>query len=160
VYYLYIVTALAIIASLIFSREKTLAALKLAVKRLTGILPTFLVMLIFISVIVGLVPDEVISTSLANENTAYAFLLAVGLGSVTLLPGFIAFPLAGILLQKGVSYMVLAAFTTSMMMVGVLTYPLERAFFGARVTVIRNAAGLIMALIVSLVIGIYFGEVF
>ncbi len=34
--------------------------------------------------------------------------------------------------------MVLAAFTTTLMMVGVMTYPVEKEYFGAKVTIIRN----------------------
>ncbi len=55
--------------------------------------------------------------------------------------------------------MVLSAFTTTLMMVGVLTYPIERQYFGRSVTLIRNAISLIIALIVALVVGLVFGEI-
>ncbi len=54
------------------------------------------------------------------------------------MPGFIAFPLSGILLSKGVPYMVISAFTTTLMIVGVLSYPVEKAYFGTKVTIMRN----------------------
>ena len=57
-------------------------------------------------------------------------------------------------------YMVLSAFTTTMMMVGVLTYPIEKAYFGARVTIIRNAVSFLIALAIAMVTGIFFGEIF
>jgi hypothetical protein len=41
--------------------------------------------------------------------------LALIFGSITIMPGFVAFPLCGILLKKGVSYMALAAFSTALM---------------------------------------------
>ncbi len=87
--------------------------------------------------------------------------MAVGalLGSVTYMPGFIAFPLAGILLQKGVAYMVIAAFSTTLMMVGVLTAPIEKAYFGLKVTIIRNVIGFFIALAVAVVMGFFFGEI-
>ena len=75
-----------------------------------------------------------------------------------MMPGFIVFPLCGILLNKGVSYMVLSAFTTSLMMVGILTYPIEKEYFGAKVTIARNIISLITALIVAVSIGFFFGE--
>ena len=120
-YYLYIVTGLALVVSLIVSREKTLRALKIAARRFINILPAFLIMLILVSIVLFLIPDKVISDYLGVENKFIGVLIGSSLGSVTLMPGFIAFPLAGILLQKGVLYMVLAAFTTTLMMVGVLT---------------------------------------
>ena len=159
-YYLYIVTGLALVVSLIVSRQKTLQALKIAARRLINILPAFLIMLILVSIVLFLIPDEVILDYLGTNNKFIGVLIASLFGSVTLMPGFIAFPLAGILLQKGVLYMVLAAFTTTLMMVGVLTYPVEKAYFGIKVTIIRNTISLFIALAVSLMVGLIFGEIF
>jgi hypothetical protein len=76
------------------------------------------------------------------------------------MPGFIAFPLAGILAQKRVAYMVIAAFTTTLMMVGVLTASIEKAYFGLKVTVVRNVVSFFIALSVAVMIGLFFGEIF
>lgn len=159
-YYLYIVTGLAVLISFIVNREKTLKAAKIAVKRFANILPAFLIMLILISIVLFLVPDKVISDYLGVNNKFVGVLIASFFGSITLMPGFIAFPLCGILLKKGVLYMVLAAFTTTLMMVGVLTYPIEKEYFGIRVTIIRNVISLFIALVVAVMIGIFFGEIF
>jgi len=76
------------------------------------------------------------------------------------MPGFIAFPLAGILLEKGVLYMVLSAFTSSLMLVGILTYPIEKDYFGAKVTIMRNSISLVITVIIALATGLAFGELF
>ena len=159
-YWLYALTGVALLISLIINRDKTIKALRIFYKRFINILPAFLIMLILVSVVLFLVPDIVISKYLGAENKIVGVLLASFLGSVTLMPGFIAFPLAGILPKKGVAYMVLSAFTTTLMMVGVLTYPIEKQYFGARVTVMRNTISLLIALIVAVVTGIFFGEIF
>jgi len=159
-YYLYIITGLAVLISLISSCEKTLKAAKIATKRFANILPAFLIMLVLVSIVLFLVPDIVISEYLGVENKFAGVLLASFLGSITLMPGFIAYPLAGILLKKGVTYMVLSAFTTTLMMVGILTYPIEKQYFGTRVTIMRNAISLLIALIIAVVTGIFFGEIF
>ncbi|MGB2814165.1 MAG: permease [Dehalococcoidales bacterium] len=158
--YLYIVAGLALLVSLIFSREKTTRSLKIAARRFIMILPTFLLMIVLISGVLYLIPDEVISRYLGSDNKFTAMALASLLGSVTVMPGFIAFPLAGILVQKEVAYMVVAAFTTTLMMVGVLTAPIEKAYFGLKVTVIRNIISFFIALVVAVVIGLFFGEIF
>ena len=158
--YLYIVAGLVLLVSLVFSREKTIRALKIAARRFMRILPAFLVMLVLISVVLYLVPDELISRYLGSDNRFTAVALASFLGSVTFMPGFITFPLAGILLQKGVAYMVIAAFTTTLMMVGVLTTPIEKAYFGLKVTIIRNVISFGIALVVAIMIGLFFGEIF
>ncbi len=158
--YLYIVAGLALLISLIFSRSKTIRGLKVAARRFIRILPAFLIMLILISVVLYLVSDELISRYLGSDNKFTAMALASLLGSITFMPGFITFPLAGILVQKGVAYMVIAAFTTTLMMVGVLTAPIEKAYFGLKVTVIRNVVGFFIALAVAIMIGLFFGEIF
>ena len=117
-------------------------------------------MLILVSVVLFLTPNEVISNYLSGNNKYIGLLFGSFLGSIILMPGFIAYPLAGILLQKGVAYMVLSAFTTTLMMVGILTYPIEKEYLGARVTIIRNLISLFIALVVALVTGIFFGELF
>jgi uncharacterized membrane protein YraQ (UPF0718 family) len=159
-YWLYAITGLALVVSLIVSREKTLGALKISWRRFTDILPTFLIMLALVSTVLFFIPDTVISEYLGVENEFTGVMLAAILGSVTLMPGFVAYPLAGILLKQGVGYMVLSAFTTTLMMVGVLTYPIERHYFGAKVTIIRNIISLLIALIIAIVTGILFGEIF
>ena len=156
---LYIATAAALLASLIASPQKTLAVLKLAAVRFARILPGFLVMLLLFAITITLVPKETLERLLGRESGALGIALAALFGSITLMPGFIAFPLSGALLTRGVPYMVLAAFTNSLMMVGVLTYPLETQYFGTKVTLVRNGLSLVIALIVAVATGFVFGEI-
>jgi uncharacterized membrane protein YraQ (UPF0718 family) len=159
-YYLYGLTGLALVISFVANRGKTLNALKDAMKRFINILPAFGIMLVLVSIVLFLLPDQVILTYLGQNNKVTGVLLASLLGSITIMPGFIAFPLCGILLQKGVSYMVLSAFSTTLMMVGVVTYPVEKAYLGGKVTILRNLLGFGIALVVAIITGIFFGEVF
>jgi len=159
-YYLYIVAGIALIISLAINRQKTRQALYISGKRLLKILPALLLMLILTSVVLYLVSDQAISQFLGNENKLLAVIYAALFGSITIMPGFIAFPLSGLLLKKGVLYMVLSAFTTTLMMVGVLTYPIEKEYFGLKVTIIRNAISLVIALAVAVMTGIFFAEIF
>jgi uncharacterized membrane protein YraQ (UPF0718 family) len=157
-YYLYGATGLAVLISVILDRKKTLVALKIAWKKFIAILPAFLTMLILVSIVLFIVPDAMISQYLGNESRFIGIICASSFGSITLMPGFVAYPLCGILLKKGVSYMVLAAFTTTLMMVGILTYPVEKEYFGVKVTIIRNVVSFFIALLIALAIGIFFGE--
>ena len=157
-YYLYSITAVALLISFIMDRQKTLTAVKISYKRFTNIIPAFLTMLISVSIVLFFIPDEMILDYLGNNDKFIGVILASFLGSIALIPGFIVFPLCGILLKKGVSYMVLSAFTTTLMMVGVLTYPLEKEYFGVKVTIVRNMISFFIAFIVALSIGFFFGE--
>ncbi len=158
-YYLYLLTALAALSSLVVDHRKTLKACKIAFRKFMKILPAFMTMLVMVSIVLFLLPETVIVNYLGNHNKFIATFIAAAMGSVALIPGFIAFPLAGILLRKGVPYMALSAFTSTLMMVGILTFPVERNYFGVRVAVMRNVISFLIALIVALVTGIVFGEV-
>lgn len=153
------VAVVALGASLIADRRKTGRALAIAGKRMVALLPSFLTMLALVSVVLALIPEHIIVEYLGGRRVLPATLLASVIGSVTLMPGFVAFPLSGILLSKGVAYMTLSAFTTTLMMVGVLTYPIEKQYFGTKVTIIRNALSFAAALVVAFVTGLYFGEI-
>jgi uncharacterized membrane protein YraQ (UPF0718 family) len=155
---LWILTGLALLSSLAVSRKKTIMALRMSFKKLTHILPVFLSLLILVSLVLSLIPDSMISAYLGHENKLIGMLSASLLGSIMIMPGFISYPLCGILLKKQVAYMVLSAFTTTLMMVGIISFPVEKAYFGVRITILRNIISFIIALIVALVTGLVFGE--
>lgn len=154
-----LIAAGGLVASLVANRNKTLAALKIAGRRLWSMAPAFLTMVALVSLGLALVSRRTILEALGGDNLLEAAALAAGAGSVALMPGFVAFPLAGILADQGVAKTVLAAFTTTLMMVGVLTYPVERRYFGPTVPLVRNLLSLVVAAAVSLVIGLAFGEI-
>lgn len=140
-------------------QEKNPRSSQNSLKRFMAILPAFLSMLILVSVVLFLIPDTIILHYLGRDIKFTGVIVASFLGSVTIMPGFIAFPLCGILLEKGVLYMVLSAFITTLMMVGILTFPIEKAYFGKKVTILRNILSFFVALIVAVLTGIFFGEV-
>ncbi len=156
---LWIVTAVALTASFVADRGKTALALQRAARRLGKILPAFLTMIVLFSVAITMLPHNVLMRMLGKDSGWRGVAAASCLGSAALMPGFIAFPLCGALLERGVPYMVLAAFATTLMSVGVLTFPLERQYFGVKVTLVRNGVGLLMALPGAVVTGLVFGEV-
>ncbi|MFH1459430.1 MAG: permease [Candidatus Omnitrophota bacterium] len=157
---LYAITGLIVLVSFITSREKTLKAAKIAFRKFVNIFPAFLMMLILTSIVLFVFPNKVLLSYLGDGSQLRGVLFASFFGSITLVPGFIVFPLCGILLKQGVSYMVLSAFTTTLMMIGVLTYPIEKEYFGLKVTVMRNVISFGIALLVALATGIFFGEIF
>ncbi len=159
-YLIYIITALSLLISIIFDFNKTKQAIQIAFKKLLNILPAFLKMLILVSFILYLVPDQMVVKYLGQNSDLYGLFASLSFGSITMMPGFIAFPLAGILVDKGVSYMNIAGFSTTLMMVGILTYPVEKKYLGRRLTILRNLISLAIAIIVTFVIGLSFGEVF
>jgi len=157
---IYIATIFAVIASLIADRGKTVKSLRVAGRKMLKIAPAFFAMTILVSIALYLVPEESISRYLGRENKVLGLLIAYAIGSISLMPGFIAFPLCGMLLEKGVPYMVLSGFSTTLMMVGVLTFSVERAYLGTKVAVLRNLIYIVIAVVVTIITGLCFGELF
>jgi uncharacterized membrane protein YraQ (UPF0718 family) len=148
-------TFVSLILSLFFDKNKTILGVKKGIKMFIGLLPAILNVLILVSVFLYLVPKEALSNLLGKNSGVTGFVIAALLGSVSLIPMYITYPLAGILLKSGVSYRVLAVFITTLMMVGVLTLPLESKYFGWKVAVLRNVLSFIGAIIIGLIIGLF-----
>lgn len=154
---LYIVTLLCLGVSLIVDRRRTRQALRVAIRKLGRILPGFLHLMILLSFVM-LISDTLIVRLLSAANPWLGLSAGLAIGSITMMPGFVSYPLAGVLAGKGVPMLVIAGFVTSLMMVGVITYPVERAYFGVRLTLLRNGTSLVIALLISVVIGLAYGE--
>ena len=150
---LYLVTLLLLAISFRKSRQKTRQALKKAWKSFEGILPQFLSILVLIGMLLAVLDRETISRLLGAESGAAGMAVAAAVGSVTLIPGFIAFPLAASLLASGAGYGQTAMFLTTLMMVGIVTLPLESTFFGRRLAVLRNALAFLYAVVSSVILG-------
>ena len=150
---LYLVTLLLLCLSFVKDRQKTLRALKKSWKSFEGILPQFLSILLLVGLMLAVVDESLISRLLGKESGLTGMLLAAVAGSVTLIPGFIAFPLAASILSSGAGYGQTAMFLTTLMMVGIVTLPLESACFGKRLAVQRNLLALVYAVLSSLLLG-------
>jgi len=157
-YFLYILTIVAVLVSFAANRQKTKKAFIIGAKKLWMITPPFVSILVSVSVVLYLVPNDMIVEYLGGSNSYFGVAVAVIIGSITVMPGPIVYPLCGILIGKGVSYSVIAAFSSSLMMVGVLTFPVEQAYFGKKCALLRNSISLVMALIIALVFSLISGK--
>ncbi|MFW6281763.1 MAG: permease [bacterium] len=155
---IYIFTAILTVILFIIDQEKTRKGVKLGIKKIRKNSPVFLNMIILVAFSLYFISDDLIIKYLGEGSGFIGMGIAVFFGSITFMPGFIAFPLAGILLEKGVSYTAVAAFSTTLMMVGIITYPVEKEFFGVKITLVRNIISFIIAIIVSISIGFFYGE--
>ncbi|BDU50353.1 permease [Haliovirga abyssi] len=149
--FLYILTLVAVLISFLINAKKTKKAVIMGVKKLWKITPAFIAIIIVVSIVLYLVPKEMIVHYLGGSNTYFGMILALIIGTITVLPGPIVYPLCGILLEQGVSYGVIAAFSVSLMLVGVLSFPVESAYFGKKFAVLRNLTSLFIAVVVALV---------
>ena len=94
-----------------------------------------------------------ISGIIGDKSGWFGVILAAVLGSITLIPGFVAFPMTALLLDGGAGYMQIGAFISALMMVGIVTIPVEIKYFGKKLTIYRNVLAFIFSFVVALVIG-------
>ncbi|MDF2597081.1 MAG: hypothetical protein K0R69_3422 [Clostridia bacterium] len=151
-FYLFAFTAL--IISAFKSKQKTILALKKAWKSFENILPQFLAIILIIGIMLSVLTPDQISRFLGSESGWLGVMIAAIIGSITLIPAFVAFPLAAALLSNGAGYMQIAAFVSTLMMVGIITIPVEIKYFGKKATLLRNLFAFIFSLIVSALMGV------
>lgn len=151
---LYVVTVVFVIFSFYKDKKKTKMAFKKAWKAFENILPEFLVVILFVGVLLAFMNPEMISRIIGANSGWFGVVLAAIVGAVTLIPGFIAFPTAAMLLQGGAGYMQIGAFISTLMMVGVVTMPVEIKYFGKKLTIYRNVLAFIFSFIVAYIIGL------
>jgi len=145
-----------IFLGLSFAKDKvrTKQALKMALGMGKGMLASILSIIFAIGLILTFIPPAEIAEFLSGQSVLLATIGGALLGTITLIPAFIAFPLVGTLVDAGVSIIPAVAFLTTLTMVGVVTFPLEKKEFGAKFTAVRNGFSFLFAIAIALVMGV------
>ena len=151
---LYAITLLLLIISYFKNKNKTKIALKKAWKSFENILPEFLVIILLVGILIAVINPELISKIIGSNSGWLGVFLASIIGSITLIPGFVAFPTAAMLLEGGAGYMQIGAFISTLMMVGIVTLPVEIKYFGKKITYSRNILAFIFSYFVAFIIGL------
>lgn len=147
---LYYLACLLLIISFFKDRAKTIKALKIAFKSFEGIMPQFLGIIVTIGVILAIVNAETIS-SFIGENSGFSgvFLSSI-IGSITMMPTFVAFSTGQTLLQNGAGYPQVGALISTLTMVGIVTFPLEAKYIGKKGAFLRNLLAFLFAFIIAI----------
>ncbi len=148
---LYVLTGLLLFISFRKEKKKTIEGLKKSWKAFENILPFFLSIIMLIGLGLALLSPQVISKWMGERSGWLGIAAAAFIGSVTLIPGWITFPLAAVLLKNGAGFIQITVFVSTSMMVGVVTMPVEIKYFGRKAAVLRNSLALVFSFIVSLI---------
>jgi uncharacterized membrane protein YraQ (UPF0718 family) len=140
--------------SLVKSKKKTLEAMKKSKGMMGNMLGEIIGIIFIIGLVLTFIPPESIKRVLGSSNTFVATIIAAIAGSVTLIPAFVAFPLVGSFVNVGASIIPAVAFLTTLTMVGVVTFPLEKKEFGLKFALTRNVLSFISALLIASVMGV------
>ncbi len=149
-----IITFSILFYTFIKDRNKAKKALTKALLKFVNLLPMMLVIIILIGLIFGFIPPELIKSYLGSDQNIMEIVAAALFGAITMIPSLVALPLAGSLIEAGASYTPIAAFVTTLTMVGIVTLPIELKEMGKKLTILRNVFAFVFAIIISLLIGV------
>lgn len=156
---LYGVTFILLMMSFFKDKKKTKMSLMKAWKSFENILPQFLGVIILVGILLSILDAQLISKIIGKESGWFGIILSAVIGSITLIPGFVAFPTAQMLLENGAGYTQIGAFVSTLMMVGLVTMPVEIKYFGRKLTIWRNVLAFIFSFFAAFVIGKVVGGV-
>lgn len=149
---LYYLASLLLIISFFKDRTKTIKALKISLKSFEGIMPQFLGIIVTIGIILAIINPQTISNLIGENSGFLGVIISSIIGSITIMPTFVAFSTGQTLLQSGAGYPQVGALIATLTMVGVVTYPLEAKYIGKKGALLRNFLAFIFSFIVAIFI--------
>ena len=148
-----IIAIAGLLIAFIKDRKKAIQSLKMAGKAFIKIIPMVLIIILFIGLLLGFVPPSQISRFIGEQSGIGGVLLIGVVGALMHIPALISFPLAASLLESGASITAVAAFITTLTMVGIITLPLEIEELGKKMALLRNGISFVIAIIIALIMG-------
>lgn len=136
------------------NKEKSIKALKAALKGTLNMAPAIGIILVLVGLLMGFFKPELISRLLGNQTGIVGITLASIAGAILMIPSLVAFPLAASLVESGASISVAAAFITTLTMIGFVTLPIEIKELGRKLTFLRNGISFVIAVGIALIMGV------
>jgi len=135
------------------NRRKTRRSIIVATRSFLRILPLVLMIIVMVGLFSSFIPPSEIMKFIGAQAGWSGILAIAALGAVLHIPALISYPLAAALLRSGAAIASVAAFITTLTMVGVVTLPLEIKELGIKLTLLRNSLSFILAVIIALIMG-------
>lgn len=152
--FLWVITLTWFLISLKKDKKRTFRGIKMSSKMMKNMIGEIFGILFLIGLLLTFIPPEMIKEYMGNSKVFISTIFSAFLGSSTLIPAFVAFPLVGSLVNSGASIVPVTAFLTTLTMVGIVTFPLEKKEFGLKFTLFRNGLSFIFAIIIALLMGV------
>ena len=150
----WVIAIILTLISLVKDQKKTVEAMKKSKGMMGNMLGEIVAIIFIIGLVLTLIPPETIKQVLGSANTLTSTVISALVGSITLIPAFVAFPLVGSLVTVGASIVPAVAFLTTLTMVGMVTFPLEKKEFGMRFALTRNLMSFGFAIVIALTMGV------
>lgn len=150
---LYSLSFILLMVSFLKDKDKTKKAIKIALKSFENIMPQFLGIIIIVGISLSFLNPETISKLIGKDSSFLGILLSSIIGSIIMMPTFVAFSLGSTLLQSGAGYPQVTALISTLTLVGFITYPLESKYIGKRAAFLRNFIAFLFTFIVAFILG-------
>ena len=150
---LYGLSIFLLVLSFIKDKSKTKKALISALKSFENIMPQFLFIVVTVGILLAFLSADTISKIIGANSGFLGIILSAILGLITMMPTFVAFSLGNTLLSSGAGYSQVGTLVSTLVLVGLMTYPLESKYIGKRAAFLRNFIGFIFSIIVGLLLG-------
>ena len=156
-YILYTLAAVMCFISYLKNKEKTKNALIKACKSMENIMPQFLSIIVIVGLMLAFVDTNTISNLIGNESGFLGVLFSVIVGSIVMVPTFVAFSIANTLLNSGAGYAQVAALVSTLTFVGIMTFTLESKYIGKKAAFYRNLFAILFSFVVAFFMGVILG---
>ncbi|WP_343338469.1 hypothetical protein TPELB_06190 [Terrisporobacter petrolearius] len=156
-YILYALAAVMCFISYLKNKEKTKNALMKACKSMENIMPQFLSIIVIVGLMLAFVDTNTISNLIGSESGFLGVLFSAIVGSIVMVPTFVAFSTANTLLNSGAGYAQVAALVSTLTFVGIMTFTLESKYIGKKAAFYRNLFAFLFSFVVAFFMGVILG---
>lgn len=150
---LYSIALILLIISFMKDKEKSRKSLNIARSSFIKLMPNVLSIMLFVGITLSILDQKTISNLIGSQSGILGTAIALIVGSIVLIPSFVAFPLGGALLKAGAGYPQVAALVSTVMAVGIVTLPTEIKYFSKSIAVKRIILTFLVCVIFTIVIG-------
>ena len=151
---LWVITLTWFIVSVKKDKKRTFDSVKMSTGMMKSMGGDIIGILFLIGLLLTFIPPEVIKEYMGDSSSFLSTVMAAFVGSITLIPAFVAFPLVSSLLDAGAGILPVVAFLTTLTMVGFVTFPLEKKEFGLKFALSRNVLSFGFAILIAVCMGV------
>ncbi len=135
--------------SIIKSKKKTKESFVIAKKLMVNTFLEVIGVMALVGLVLAWLPPSLIKELLGSSNEFLSTIYGAVIGTITIIPAFIAFPLSKSLHESGANLSAIAAFITTLTMVGFATMPIEIKHFGKKFTLHRLWISFASAIVIA-----------
>ena len=109
----------------------------------------FLGIILVVGITLAVLKPEMISNIVGNNSGILGVVFSAVIGSIIMMPTFVAFSTGDMLLKSGAGIAQVIALISTLTLIGIITIPLEAKYIGKKATIYRNILAFVFSIIVA-----------